>query len=64
MRSFIRIIPFGDSQDFISLFHRDLSHPTVCKFIVKRWILLYHDYFDYSYLTVLVSLCLKTLLQC
>ena len=27
-------IPFGDSQDIISLFHCDLSNPTVCKFIV------------------------------
>ena len=35
------------SFHFISLFHRDLSHPTVCKFIV-----LYQDYFDlFSYCT-------------
>ena len=43
------IIPFGGSQDiisfhFISLFHCDLSNPSVCKFIVNRHILLYQDY--------------------
>ena len=45
------IIPFGDSQDiisfhFISLFHCDLSNPTVCKLIVNRRILLYQYYCD------------------
>ena len=51
----------------ISWFHCDLSHSTVCKFIVNRQILLYQDFFDQSYSTVPVSLCLKTslpLLQC
>ena len=37
-------------------FYCDFSNPTVCKFIVNRLILLYQDYFDLSYPTVLVSL--------
>ena len=43
------IIPLGIAKisfHFISLFHCDLRDSTVCKFIVKRRILLYQDYFD------------------